>query len=177
MTLAALAVLLALIFIPMLIETARAAHNERAQLARGGVEPPGDVFEIMRVVYPALFLTMIAEGWSRGVPRREWVILGLIGFAAAKALKWWAIFALGPSWTFRVVVIPGAPLVRHGPYRFLRHPNYVAVALELLGVAAMTGATVSGPLAVVLFSALLRRRIAVESGALAAASRHPPCSL
>jgi methyltransferase len=177
MTPGPLAVLLALIFIPMLIETSRAAHNERAQLARGGVEPAGDVFEIMRVAYPALFLAMIAEGWLRGAPRREWVVLGLIGFAAAKTLKWWAILALGPSWTFRVVVIPGATLVRHGPYRLLRHPNYVAVALELLGVAAMTGATVSGPLAIVLFSALLRRRIAVENRALDAASRHPPCSL
>jgi methyltransferase len=75
------------------------------------------------------------------------------------------------------VVVPGAGLVRRGPYRFLRHPNYLAVVLELIGAAVMTGAVVSGPLFVVLFSALLRRRIAVEDRALDAASRHPPCSL
>jgi methyltransferase len=166
-----------LVFIPMLVEAARAARNERLQFARGGIEPPGDVFAIMRIVYPGGFLAMIVEGWLRGAPRGQWLAAGLISFAAAKILKWWAILALGPCWTFRVVVVPGAGLVRRGPYRFLRHPNYVAVVLELIGAAAMTGAVVSGPLTVVLFSALLRQRIAVENRALDAASRHPPCSL
>jgi methyltransferase len=166
-----------LVLIPMLVEAARAARNERLQFARGGIEPGGDVFPIMRIVYPGVFLAMIVEGWLRGAPRGGWLAAGLISFAVAKALKWWAILALGSFWTFRVVIVPGAALVCRGPYRFLRHPNYIAVVLELIGAAAMTGAVVSGPLSVVLFSALLRRRIAVENRALDAASRHPPCSL
>jgi methyltransferase len=101
----------------------------------------------------------------------------LIVFALGKLLKWWAILTLGSSWTFRVIVVPGMRLVDRGPYKFLRHPNYVGVALELIGVALMTGAAVSGPLAVVLFGMLLKRRISVEERALAAAARHPPCSL
>jgi methyltransferase len=67
--------------------------------------------------------------------------------------------------------------VTRGPYRFLRHPNYVAVIGELISGALMTGAAVSGSLAVVLFGMLISRRISVEDEALASSARHPPCSL
>jgi len=154
------------IFIPMLVEAARAGRNERAQQRRGGVEPPGDVYRIMRVAYPAAFLAMIAEGALRGWPTPETMAVGAGVFVAAKLLKWWAILALGPSWTFRVVVVPGMRLVTSGPYRFMRHPNYVAVACEFLGVAMMTGAVVAGPVSVLVFGVLMRRRVAVERRAL-----------
>src|SRR5262249_58475610 len=124
----------------MLIEARRAAAHERAQRARGGIEPAGDVYRVMRVSYPGAFLVMLGEGaWRDGVPVPI-VAAGLALFAAAKALKWWAILSLGPFWTFRVIVIPGASLVAGGPYRFIRHPNYVAVVGELVGAALMTGA-------------------------------------
>ncbi len=90
----------------MLIEARRAARNERAQRARGGLEPPGDVYRIMRVAYPAAFLAMIVEGAIRGTPPAAVFVAGGVLFAAAKALKWWAIHALGPCWTFRVIVVP-----------------------------------------------------------------------
>jgi methyltransferase len=171
-----------LIFLPMAAEATRSARNEAAQRARGGCEPPGDVFNIMRVAYPATFLAMLVEGFIRGglngAPSAPWIAAGgLACFAAAKALKWWAILTLGPFWTFRVIVVSGASLVRRGPYRFLRHPNYVGVVLELTGASMMTGAAVCGPLGIVLFGVLLERRIAVENRALDAAARHPPCSL
>jgi methyltransferase len=170
-----------LIFVPMVAEATRAARNEAAQRARGGIEPPGDVFNIMRIAYPATFFALLVEGFIRGglrgAPPAGRIAGGLACFAAAKALKWWAILSLGPFWTFRVIVVPGASLVRHGPYRVLRHPNYVGVALELIGAAMMTGAAVCGPLGIVLFSVLLQRRITVENRALDAAARHPPCSL
>ena len=150
----------------MLIEAARAARNERAQKARGGVEPQDDVYTVMRVVYPAAFLAMLAEGAVRGAASSSVLSAGVVVFAAAKVVKWSAILALGPSWTFRVIVVPGDRLVATGPYRYLRHPNYVGVAGELGGAALMTGALVSGPLAMLMFGALLRKRIAVEERAL-----------
>jgi isoprenylcysteine carboxyl methyltransferase (ICMT) family protein YpbQ len=86
----------------MLVEASRASANERAQRARGGREPADDVYTMMRIACPAVCLT-------------------------ANALKWWGIVSLGPFWTFRVVVVPGARLVTAGPYRWLRHPNYAGV--------------------------------------------------
>jgi methyltransferase len=155
---------LVLVFLPMLVEARLAARHEREQRARGGIEPAGDVYRIMRVAYPAAFAAMIAEGAR--APAHAFPIAGLAVFAVAKALKWWAIAALGSAWTFRVIVRPGVALVTGGPYRFLRHPNYVAVAGELAGVALISGARLFGPLMTLMFCGLMLRRIAVEDRAL-----------
>ena len=157
-----------LIFAPMLIEAVRARRNERAQQARGGIEPQDDVYKIMRAVYPASFLAMLAERavapTSTGATAV--VVIGVVVFAAAKIIKWSAILALGRSWTFRVIVVPGDALVVRGPYRYFRHPNYVGVIGELVGGALMTRALVTGPIAVIVFVVLLHKRIAVEGRAL-----------
>jgi methyltransferase len=164
-------VVFVVVFAFMLVEARRAAANERAQRARGGVEPPGDVYRLMQVIYPASFLVMLAEGAWRAAPPQPIVVGGAALFAAAKALKWWAILSLGPFWTFRVIVVPGSRLVLSGPYRFVPHPNYIAVVGEFIAVAMMTGAVVSGPLALLAFAALLVKRIAVEERALHVSTR------
>jgi methyltransferase len=160
------ALLLAVVCLPMLIEAWRAARNERAQRASGGIEPPGDVYPIMQLAYPGAFLAMIAEGAVRGGAPVPAVTSGAVLFALAKALKWWAILSLGQAWTFRVIVVPRAPLVGSGPYRFMRHPNYVGVIGELVGVALMTGAWIAGPLTTAGFAGLILRRIQIETRAL-----------
>ena len=103
--------------------------------------------------------------------RRARSSAGAAVFVAAKALKWWAILSLGPFWTFRVIVVPGARLVAAGPYRWLRHPNYVGVIGELAGVALMTGAPLSGVAGFVTFGWLVLRRISVEERAIREAAR------
>ena len=150
----------------MLFEARRASVNERAQRARGGLEPPGDVFALMQLAYPAIFVAMIAEGaWRGRAASGALFAAGLTIFTLAKLLKWWAIRSLGPYWTFRVIVVPGSRSVESGPYRILRHPNYVAVVGEIVGVAMMMRARVAGPLALFVFGTLLLRRIAVENRA------------
>jgi methyltransferase len=151
----------------LLAEAWRANRNERAQRARGGREPAGDVYALMSVAYPAAFAAMFAEGFVRGAPPAPVVAAGALLFAASKALKWWAILSLGPAWTFRIIVVPGMRLVTSGPYRLIRHPNYAAVVGELASVALMTGARLSGPLATTIFTALIIRRMSVERRALA----------
>jgi len=164
-------ILFAIVFGTMLVEARRASANERAQRARGGVEPDGDVYALMRVAYPGAFLAMFVEGSLRGSPSPTAVLAGGILFLAAKCLKWWAILSLGPFWTFRVVVVPGVPLVAGGPYRWLRHPNYVGVMGELAGVALMTGALLSGVAGIATFGWLVARRVSVEERALREAAR------
>jgi methyltransferase len=116
-------------------------------------------------------MAMIVEGLVTGPVPGAAVAAGAIVFTAAKALKWWAILTLGEAWTFRVIVVPGGRRVASGPYRFLRHPNYVGVLGELAGIALMSGARVAGPLATLGFAVLILRRIAVESRALDAVLR------
>ena len=154
------------VFAWMLVEARRAARNERAQRARGGIEPDDDVYGVMRLAYPVSFLAMLGEGAARGPAGGGWVAGGMVMFAAAKTIKWWAILTLDRAWTFRVIVVPGAPLVSAGPYRYLRHPNYVGVIGELVGTAMMAHAIVTGPAAAILFGILLYRRIIVEERTL-----------
>ena len=93
-------------------------------------------------------------------------VAGALLFVLAKALKWWAIATLDGAWTFRVIVVPGMRRVVTGPYRYLSHPNYVAVVGELAGVALLTAAQVSGPLATLAFGLLMMKRAAIERRAL-----------
>jgi methyltransferase len=161
-----LALAAAAICVLMAIEARRAALNERTQRAAGGIEPPGDVYPLMRLAYPGAFVAMIAEGALRGSAPAMVTALGVAVFAAAKALKWWAILTLGRAWTFRVIVVPGGRRITSGPYRFFNHPNYVAVVGELLGAALMCGAALAGPAATAFFLVLIRKRIAVENRAV-----------
>lgn len=163
---------LAAVLLLMGIETAMSRRNERALRQRGAVEPDGDVYGAMRWVYPAAFAGMAAEGALTGAPSAAATAAGAVLLAGSKALKFWAIGALGARWTFRVLVLRGEPLVTSGPYALMRHPNYVAVVGELVSMALLVGARVTGPAAVLCFGLLLRRRIHVEDRAL----RHPPCS-
>jgi methyltransferase len=161
----------AVVFGTMLVEARRASANERAQRARGGIEPAGDGYRVMRLAYPGAFLAMFVEGFLRPVPAPATLLAGAALFLAAKALKWWAILSLGPFWTFRVIVVPGARLVAAGPYRWVRHPNYVGVIGELAGAALMIGAPVTGVAGIATFGWLIVRRIAVEERALREAAR------
>jgi len=159
------ALVILVVALTMLAEARLSRAHERALRAAGAVEPSGDVYTVMQIAYPACFLVMAAEALWRDTPSGIFVA-GIIVFALAKALKWWAISSLGTRWTFRVLVLPNAALVRCGPYRGFRHPNYLAVLGELGGVAMMLGVQWTGTVACVGFGALMWARIQVEERAL-----------
>ena len=155
-----------LVFIPMLLEARRSNRNDRVLRAAGAVEPRGDVYQAMQIAYPLSFLLPIAEGLVRGGPPGAVTAIGLAVFVLAKALKYWAIATLGERWTFRVLVPPQSSRTIAGPYEYMRHPNYVAVAGEIAGVALMAQAWITGPLMLIVFALLMRARIRVEERAL-----------
>lgn len=140
--------------------------NERQLRAKGAIEPPGDVIGTMRWAYPVSFIAMAVEGALMGPSPALVMLGGLALFGFAKALKVWAISSLGSRWSYRVLILPGAPLVTSGPYRFMAHPNYLAVVGELVSVAMIVGAPITGVLATSAFGLLMRARIRVEDRAL-----------
>lgn len=157
----------------LIAETRLSWANERTLRTRGAFAPPGDVYAALAVLYPGAFLSMGAEGLWRGgqsaavlASGPSWLASGILMFCASKALKYWAIRSLGARWTFRVLVAPGLPLVTGGPYRYLAHPNYVAVMGELVGTAMMCGARVTGIVSLVAFGAALWMRVRFEERVL-----------
>jgi methyltransferase len=82
-------------------------------------------------------------------------------------LRWWVIRTLGERWTTRVLILPGAPLVTGGPFRFLRHPNYLAVIVEIAALPLVHSGYLTAGVFTMLNLALLRVRVRVEEEALA----------
>jgi len=159
-------IVLVLAFLPMAFEARLSARHDRALRAAGAIEPADDVYHWMQIVYPASFLAMALEAAIRRVDLNQVFVLGIAVFVLGKGIKYWAIATLGSRWTFRVLVPPSSSLITHGPYRYVRHPNYVGVIGELVGLALVARAAISGVLSVVLFAALIVLRIRVEERAL-----------
>ncbi len=147
-------------------EAALSAHNASLLRARGAVEPKDDVLAVMQWAYPGCFIAMAFEGALTGPAPPNVLASGLALLGLAKALKIAAINALGVRWTYRVLVPPQAPLVTSGPYRVLRHPNYVAVLGEIAATALIVWAPITGAISIAGFAVLLRKRIRVEERAL-----------
>ena len=159
------------VLITMLGELVVSRRHERVLLTRGAVAPPDPVYPVMRLAYPLVFVAMAVEGALAGPASPVLIATGAAVFVLGKSLKFWAIHALGDYWTYRVLVIPGAPLVTHGPYRLFRHPNYIGVIGELIGMALAVDARVTGLIGTVFFSFLLWRRIRAEEAALRASAK------
>ncbi len=166
---------LSVVIVLMAAELFLSRHNERRLRASAAIEPAGDVYPWLRIIYPASFIAMALEGLLReqtglaGHATGDTAALVLAGgsiFVASKALKAWAIASLGGNWSFRVLVRPGRPLVTSGPYRYLRHPNYLAIGGELIGMAVTVFAPLTGIAALVAAGILLRKRIRIEERAL-----------
>ena len=163
-TIAALTIIASLLI--MVGEAILSAFNEKQLRARGAIEPEGDVISLMRFAYPGAFIAMGIEGALSGPAPRDILMIGLALFGLAKALKVWAISSLGSKWSYRVLVVPGDPLVATGPYRFLSHPNYLAVVGEIISVAAIVWAPITGTLAAIGFGWLMILRMRIEDRAL-----------
>jgi methyltransferase len=160
------ALITAAVLLMMLMELQLSRRNERRLRVAGALEPADDVYRVMQLAYPAAFVLMAIEGALQASVAATGALGGLAVFGLGKAIKFWAIASLGPRWSFRVLVLPGAPLVTSGPYRWIRHPNYVGVMGELAGVAIALAAFVTGTVALVTFAWILVRRIKVEERAL-----------
>ena len=159
-------ILLGIVLAAMVVEAAISRRHERELRARGAVEPRNDVYRLMQMAYPLSFVAMTVEGGLLGIAGAIGWSAGGALFLAAKALKCWAIASLGVRWTFRVLVPADLPLVRHGPYRWVAHPNYLAVIGELLGTALMMAAPFTGIASIVGFGTLIAQRLAIENRAL-----------
>jgi len=151
-----------------LVELALSTRNARRAFARGGIEAESRGFYGAMVLTHTLFLVAapveVALAGRPFAPALGGAMLALV--VAAMALRYWAIAALGERWNTRVVVVPGEPAVTAGPYRFLRHPNYVAVILEMFALPLVHTAWLTALAFSAANAILVSRRVAHEEAAL-----------
>lgn len=168
------AVLLGLVAAERLAELLVTRRNAAWAFARGGVETGQRHYPLMVALHVGLLVGAPVEVLLADrpfLPALGWPMLALV--VAAQALRWWCIATLGRQWNTRVIVVPGLPLVRRGPYRRLRHPNYLAVVVEGLALPLVHTAWVTAALFTVLNAAVLAVRLQAEEAALSTAAPPP----
>lgn len=168
-----LALLVALV-VQRMLELRVAKRNEAWARAQGATEFGAGHYPLFFLLHGGWMLGWLLEGWSAdALPALWWFWVGVFGLA--QGLRYWAIGTLGQRWNTRVLVFPGVPPIAGGPYRFLPHPNYLAVVLELAAVPLAVGASWTAVVAGGLNAALLLGiRIPCEMRALRWATEARP---
>lgn len=155
------AFILALVTMQRLGELVLARHNTGRLRARGAVEVGAGHYPLLVAMHATWLIALWVFG--RGQPVDPFL---LAGFVALQGLRWWVLATLGPRWTTRIIVLPGAPRVVAGPYRYMSHPNYAVVTAEI----ALLPLALHLPLLALIFTlanaAMLAIRIRAEQQAL-----------
>jgi methyltransferase len=162
------AVLVLLVALERLAELVTARRNTAWSMARGGVEYGRGHYPVMVLLHTGLLVGCLAEsGWGHRpfLPALGWPMLALA--LGAQALRWWCISTLGPRWNTKVIVVPGLPPVTGGPYRWLTHPNYLAVVVEGFALPLVHGNWLTATGFTLLNLPLMATRIRCENAALA----------
>ena len=174
-SLVAFTVLIALVGLERIVELVVSVRNAAWSRARGGVETGLGHYPFMVVLHTGLLVGALVEAWVRRPEVPAWLAwLMTLLVLASQALRWWCIGTLGRRWNTRVIVVPGLAPVTGGPYRWMRHPNYVAVVVEGVALPMVHASWITAVAFTVLNVGLLSVRIKVEDEALASLPNSGP---
>lgn len=158
---------LGLLALERVAELVISRRNARRAFAKGAVEVGQRHYQVMRLFHAAFFVACAAEVLCLHRPFPGLWALSFLAFAlAAQGLRYWAVATLGERWNVRILVLAGEPPLTRGPYRFLRHPNYLAVVMEMAFVPLLHGAYLTAIVFSLGNAALLWVRIRAEEQAL-----------
>jgi methyltransferase len=155
------ALILALVTAQRLAELWHSARNEQRLRAQGAYEVGAAHYPLMVALHAAWLVGLWVLAWDRPA---NWWLVGV--YAALQVARYWIIASLGERWTTRILVPPGAPLVKSGPYALLRHPNYAVVALEIALLPLVFGLFTYAAIFSTANALLLAWRMHVEDRAL-----------
>jgi methyltransferase len=163
-------ILIAVIAIERTVELVHAGRNARALLAQGGRETGAGHYPLFFALHGTWLVALVV--FARPDVRPDWAWLAAL--AGLQVVRLWIIVSLGPYWTTRIITVAGAPPVKSGPYRYLRHPNYAVVAVEIPAASLAVGLPEVALLFGCLNATLLLYRIRIEDTARAEAVPREP---
>ena len=155
--------ILGLIAVQRLIELAHARRNTARLRRRGAVEADAGAYPLFVLLHAGWLISLAVFVPAETSP--DWLLIGL--FALLQLGRIWVIVSLGDYWTTRIITLPEAPLVQTGPFRYLRHPNYLLVVVEIAILPLAFGAVAVAATFSALNMMLLARRIRIEERVLA----------
>ena len=159
--------MLAALALERVFHLALASRNARRAFAMGAVEHGRGHYPAMAAFHALFLLSAAAEAivLKRPFPGTlGWIALG--GALGAQALRYWSVVSLGSRWNTRIIVFPGMPPISRGPYRFMRHPNYLAVIVEIACVPLIHGCWLTAAVFSIGNAMLLWVRIRAEEAAM-----------
>ncbi|WP_406814480.1 isoprenylcysteine carboxyl methyltransferase family protein [Mycobacterium sp. M23085] len=149
------------------VELVVSTRNASWSFTKGAKEFGRAHYPVMVIIHTGLLVGCLVEPWALHRPFIAWLGWPMLAVVlASQALRWWCIATLGRRWNTRVIVLPQTPLVRQGPYRWLHHPNYVAVVAEGVALPLVHTAWLTAAVFTLANAALLRVRLRVENSAL-----------
>lgn len=157
---------LTFVILQRLSELMLAKRNERAVRSEGAVEYDAGGYRVIVLMHTAFLVSFAAEYFLLGRSLSPYWLPLLCVFVAAQLLRYWAIRSLGKFWNTRILIVPGERLVTKGPYKYLRHPNYVSVVIEIAVIPLIFSCYITAAVFTVLNLLALRRRIRIEESAL-----------
>jgi methyltransferase len=151
-----------------LIELVVSNRNQKWSQTQGGVEYSFGHYPFMVFLHTGLLAASLVEFYifkPKLIPGLVWAMFSLV--IASQFLRWWCVFTLGKRWNTRIIIVPNLPRITSGPYRFLQHPNYVAVVVEGFALPMVGFSWITATVFTLLNIPLLFIRIRAENQALA----------
>ncbi|WP_047980078.1 isoprenylcysteine carboxyl methyltransferase family protein [Ornithinibacillus contaminans] len=165
-------ILISVIIGQRLVELVIAKNNEKWMKARGGVEAGGTHYKWFIYLHTLFFFSTVTEGMIQQQSDIPFHTFYFSLFILAQFARIWCIYSLGRFWNTKIIVLPRVALIKKGPYKFVKHPNYIIVAVELFIIPMLFGAYITAFVFPILHILLLRIRIPEEERALALISKH-----
>jgi methyltransferase len=168
-------IFLLFVILQRIAELILARRNEKILRAKGAVEFDKNGYKVIVAMHVAFFTSLVSEKiFLEKELNRWWIIFGVL-FIGAQVLRYWAIGSLGVYWNTKILVAPNHKLITRGPYKYIRHPNYIAVITEIMVIPLIFSCYLTAAVFSLINLILLRRRIKVEEGALGKASASLLC--
>lgn len=159
-------IIVAILAIQRLIELLIARRNERIVRANGAHEYDQKGYKVIVLMHIAFFISLISEYVFFGKTLNHYWIPLLILVLSAQVLRYWAITSLGHYWNTKILVTPNTTPISRGPYKYIRHPNYLAVIVEIAVIPLIFSCYLTSIIFTILNLIVLKRRIRIEEQAL-----------